>query len=216
MKRTLLITGACALMLVAAACGERNEVVEDGPVENAAAESGVGSNPVSNAAQDAASAAVGAASAVTAGRTTAGFVTNAAIGNMYEIESSRMALDKARSPELKQYAQRMIDDHTKTMAEMKELVGSLPDVTVPTAMDERRQGMIDNLRQAPAENFDQVYIGQQTAAHTESVELHETYADSGDNEPLKAMATKHLPTLRAHLEMARGMGQGGGQGSGGQ
>ena len=51
MKRTLMISGAFAAALALPACGEKNEVVEDGPVENASAQSGVGSNPVSNAAQ---------------------------------------------------------------------------------------------------------------------------------------------------------------------
>lgn len=212
MKRTLLITGASALLL-AAACSEKSEVVEDGPVENASAESGVGSNPVSNMAQDATSAAVGTVSAATLGRTTEGFVTNAAIADMYEIESSRLALKQAQSPELKKFAQRMIDDHTKMAAQMKTAAGSAQGVTLPTAMDERRQGMIDNLRQAPAGGFDEVYRTQQTAAHGESLTLHQTYAENGDNPQLKALAAQHTPMIQQHLEMVRGMGgNGGGQG----
>ena len=215
MKRTLMLSGAFAAVLTLAACGEKNEVVEDGAVENASAESGVGSNPASNMAQDAASGAVGAVSAVTAGRTTAGFVGGAANGDMYEIASSQLALQKAQSPELKKFAQRMIDEHTMTSAEMKKVVGSMPDVTIPTAMDERRQGMVDNLKQAPANNFDQVYIAQQTASHQENVELHQTYAENGDNPALKALAAKHLPMITQHLQQIRAMGQGGGQGGAG-
>jgi putative membrane protein len=219
MKRSLLISGAFAALFAVAACGEKAEVVEDGPVENASAESGVGSNPVSNAAQDAASAAVGAASAVTAGRTTAGFVGGAANGDMFEIESSRIAAEKAQNPQVKQFAQRMIEEHTKSSADLKAAVQGAGDVTIPAAMDERRQGMVDNLRQAPAANFDQVYIGQQIAAHQENVELHQTYAENGDNAALKALAAKHLPMIQQHLQQARALGEasGGGQGgSGGQ
>ena len=206
MKRTLLISGAFAAMLAVAACGEKNEVVEDGPVENASAESGVGSNPVSNMAQDAASAGVGTASAVTLGRTTGGFVTNAAIADMYEIAAARLAAEKAQNPELKKYAQRLMSDHEKTMGEMKTAMGSAgADVTPPTAMDERRQGMVDNLRQAPADQFDRVYVAQQVAAHNEDVTLHRTYAENGDNAQLKQLAAKHLPTLEQHLQMAQAM-----------
>ena len=216
MKRTLLVSGAFAAMLAVAACGEKNEVVEDGPVENASAQSGVGSNPASNMAQDAASGAVGAVSAVTAGRTTPGFVGGAANGDMYEIESSKLALQKAKNPELKKYAQRMIDEHTKTSADLKAAAKGAGDVVIPTAMDERRQGMVDNLRQAPADGFDQVYIGQQTASHTENVELHQTYAENGDNPALKALAAKHLPMITQHLQQIRAMGgQGGGNAAGG-
>ena len=209
MKRTLMISGAFAAALALTACGEKNEVVEDGPVENASAESGVGSNPASNMAQDAASAAVGTVSAVTAGRTTPGFVGGAANGDMYEIESSKLALQKATNPQLKQYAQRMIDEHTKTSADLKAAAGSVEGVVIPTKMDERRQGMVDNLRQAPANGFDAVYIAQQTASHQENVELHQTYADAGDNPALKALAAKHLPMITQHLQQIRAMGEGG-------
>jgi putative membrane protein len=209
MKRTLLISGAFAAMLAMAACGEKNEVVEDGPVENASAESGVGSNPVSNAAQDAASAAVGTASAVTAGRTTGGFVTNAAIGDMYEIESSRLAEKQSKSADLKKFAAQMIKDHTMSSAELKKAAAGVEGATIPTAMDERRQGMIDNLKQA-GDKFDEVYHAQQTAAHSENVALHRTYAENGDNVALKALAAKHLPIIEGHLKMAEGMGGHGG------
>lgn len=220
MKRTLMLSGAFAAMLALAACGEKSEVVEDGPVENASAESGVGSNPVSNMAQDAASAAVGTTSAVTLGRTTEGFVTNAAIADMYEIESARLAAKQAQSPELKQFAQKILDDHTKMSGDLKKAAGGAQGVTVPTAMDERRQGMIDNLKQAPAGNFDQVYRTQQVAAHQESLTLHQTYAENGDNPQLKALAAQHTPMIRMHLERVQGMqggqgGQGGGQQGGG-
>ncbi len=213
MKRSLLISGAFAALLTVAACNERNEPVEDGPIENASAESGVGSNPVSNAAQDAASAAVGTTSAVTLGRTTEGFVSNAAIGDMYEIESSRLAVQQAKSPELKKFAQQMIDDHTKSSAELKTAVGSAQGVTIPTAMDERRQGMIDNLRQA-GDRFDEVYRSQQAAAHRENVELHQTYAENGDNAQIKAVAAKHLPIIQGHLRMIEAMGGQGGSAEG--
>jgi putative membrane protein len=210
-----MISGAFAALLSVTACGEKNEVVEDGAVENASAASGVGSNAASNTVQDAASAAVGAASAVTAGRTTAGFVGGAANGDMYEIESSKLALQKAKNPQLKQYAQRMIDEHTKSSADLKAAVGSAEGVVIPTAMDERRQGMIDNLRQAPADGFDQVYIAQQTASHQENVELHQTYAENGDNAAIKALAAKHLPMITQHLQQIRAMGEGAKGGSGG-
>jgi len=215
MRHALMLSGALAAALTLAACGERNEVVEDGPVENASAESGVGSNAASNTVQDAASAAVGTVSAATLGRTTGGFVTNAAIGDMYEIESSRLALKQAQSPELKKYAQRMIDEHTKSSADLKAAVGSAQGVTIPTAMDERRQGMIDNLRQAPAGGFDEVYRAQQIAAHEENATLHRTYADAGDNAAVKALAAKHLPMIEQHLQQIQAMsgGKGGSQGN---
>ncbi len=207
--RTGALTAIVAGVLGLAACGERNEPVEDGPVEAASADSGVGSNPASNTVQDAASAAVGSASAATLGRTTEGFVTNAAISNMYEIEAGKLASEKARNEALKAFGQQMVKEHTAMAAEMKStLAGAGVTATPPTAMDERRQGMIDNLRQAPPEGFDQVYRAQQIAAHQESLTLARTYAENGDNAPLKALAAKSAPMIEGHLNKAQALPEG--------
>lgn len=205
MKRTLFISGAFAALLAVSACSERAEVVEDGPVENASAESGVGSNPVSNSVQDAASGAVGAASAATLGRTAQGFVTGAAMGDRFEIESSRLALQQAQSADLKRYAQTMIDDHTRMSAELKTAAATAEGVTVPTALDERRQGLLDNLRQTPAGGFDAAYRTQQIASHEEALAFARTYADAGDNAALRAHAVKGAPMIQNHLQMVQAM-----------
>ena len=207
--RLLFLSAAAAASLALVGCGERNEPVEDGPIEAASSGSGVGSNPASNAVQDTASAAVGTVSAATLGRTTEGFVTNATVSNMYEIESGRLAGERAKNPALKSFGQRIVKDHTAMMAEMKAALPAGGGVAAPTAMDERRQGMIDNLKQAPAEAFDGVFRAQQVAAHEESLTLHRTYAENGDNAQLKALAAKGAPMIQAHLEMIRAVAEDG-------
>jgi putative membrane protein len=205
MKRLLVCSAALVTALTLAACGDR-QGSDSGAVEEASSESGIGSNPASNAAQDAASQAVGAASALAAGNTTEGFATAAAVSDMYEIQAARVALEKSQNARVKQFAQRMIDHHTQMSTELKAAVGQAgAQITLPTQLDERRQGLVDNLKQAPANNFDDVYANQQVAAHTEAVELVETYANNGDNAALKAHAAKGLPMIRQHLEQARAL-----------
>jgi putative membrane protein len=218
MKRTFAISAALAAALSLAACGERNEPVEDGPIEDASAKSGVGSNEASNAVQDAAAEAVGAASAATAGRTTGGYVPAAAISDMYEIEAGRIAGEKAQHADLKAFAKMLVTDHTKSSGEMKTAAGSAQGVQMPSAMDERRQGLIDNLKQASAQDFDKVFINQQVAAHEEALTLHRTYAENGDNAALKAFAAKTAPIIQAHHQRAEQLQQavmGGGAQAGG-
>lgn len=207
MIRRLAFTAAAVSALALAACGERNEAVEDGPVENASAESGVGSNPVSNTVQDAASGVVGAASAAAA-RTADLYVPAAAVSDMYEMESSKLALQKSSSADVKKFAQMMIDHHAKTTASLKTAAAGA-NVQLPPAMDERRQGMLDNLRQAPAGGFDGVYKAQQVAAHEEALTLHRTYADAGENAALKAVAVSAVPIIEQHLAAARALPEGG-------
>lgn len=208
MIRRLLVTStALSAALALAACGEKHEVVEDGPVEAASAQSGVGSNPVSNAAQDAASGVVGAASAATA-RTADLYVPAAAVADMYEIESSKLALQTSKNADVKKFAQMLIDHHTRTTAALKKAAAGA-NAALPTALDERRQGLIDNLKQTPAGGFDGVYRTQQIAAHEEALTLHRTYADAGENAALKGAAAAAVPIIEQHLTAARALPEGG-------
>lgn len=190
-SRILLATAAVASLTLVAACG---------PQEGAAPDQ---QNQPVNAAQDAASAVVGPTSAATLGATTVdGFVSSAAIGDMYEIESSRMALERATSAEVKALAQMIIDDHTAASAKLKSLVsgGQVQGATLPTEMDERRQGLIDNLRGAPDAEFDDRYLDQQANAHREALVLLNGYQTAGQSEPLKAFAAEIEPKIQAHLD----------------
>ncbi len=210
--RTLLIaTTALAL----AACGERDTASTtvssaETATENAANDAGtaisntasdVGNSEPVNAVQDAVGGVVGQATAATANSVDA-YVRNAALGDMYEREASRIALEKSKSAAVKKFAQQMITDHTATTAEVKKIIASDKlALSPPATLDDRRQGFIDNLRSAPAADFDKVYLDQQTAAHKEALTLHKSYVDDGDNASLKAFATKTAPKVQMHLDM---------------
>ena len=200
MKRTLALTAAALAALSLAACNQNQGEDE---VAEASAETGVGSNPASNLVQDATGAAVGVASAATAGRTTQGYVSNAAEGDLYEVQAAEIAMTKSNSPQIKELAAMIKKDHTAAAAEMMQAVRSAPDATIPPKLDERRQGFLDNLKQAPADQFDKVWLTQQEAAHEEALTLHRTYADAGDNAALKAHAAKTAPIIEKHLEHVR-------------
>lgn len=191
-----LLVGVAAAALTLTAC-QRNEAETANPGQ---------SEPV-NAAQDAMSAAVGTVSSATLGQTTEGFVTNAAISDMYEIEAGKIAQEKGQAQAVKDFGAMMVKDHTASSNEMKPLAQAA-NVTVPTQMDERRQGLIDNLRAASAADFDETYIDQQIAAHEEAHNLLAGYAQDGENAGLKAFAAKTAPIVQGHLEKARSMDNG--------
>ena len=92
-------------------------------------------------------------------RTTKGFVTAAATSDMYEITAGKIALQRAQSPAVKEFAQKMVDAHTETTAKLKSILASNNiDVVPPVHVDYRRQGMLDDLRGAKAQDFDHRYI----------------------------------------------------------
>lgn len=161
-----------------------------------------------NTVQDMAAGPVGVGSAATIGaNTTDGFVTSAAMGDMYEIEASKIALQRSKNADIKKLAQMLIDHHTAMTADLKAaLAAGKVNVAPPTALDERRKGMLDNLRAAGDADFDLAYLHQQLAAHLEALTLHKGYGTMGDNATLKAVADKAAPKIQQHLDAIRKVG----------
>lgn len=128
------------------------------------------------------------------------FVQKASMSNMFEIESSKIALQKATDPEVKAFAQQMLDDHTKAGTEMKAAVAEaqLPANLIATKLDDKHQGKIDALNEKKGDDFDQKFVEIQEDAHDDAVSLFEKYADKGESPPLKIFAAKTLPVLKQH------------------
>lgn len=196
----------CAPLLALAACG-------DNAATNASADAGNAASTALDKAEDSAGAAVGAANAPLV-NTADAYVAGAATGDLYEIESSRLALERSQSAEVKKFAQQMVTDHTATTAALKAaLAQSGLSLTPPAALDARRQGMLDNLRAASAADFDRVYLDQQTAAHQEALTLHSSYAEDGDNDALKKLAATTAPKVQHHFDMVKQLDAGGADGT---
>jgi putative membrane protein len=135
--------------------------------------------------------------------TTKGFVEAAAISDMYEVEAGKIAAQRAQSPAVKDFANQMIQAHTETTEKLKGILASNSiNVTPPAHVDNRRQGLLDDLRGAKAENFDDRYIDQQVAAHKEANILMRGYAKSGDNRAVKEFAATTDQAVKMHLSMA--------------
>jgi len=131
------------------------------------------------------------------------FVTKAAIGDLFEIESSKLAQERAQ-PTGKTFADRMIKDHSETSAELKALVSSgKVRATLPASLDNSHQSKLDKPKGLNGAQFDRQYDDMQRAAHKNAVSMFERYAKRGDNADLKAFASKHLPHLQEHWKMAQ-------------
>jgi putative membrane protein len=136
--------------------------------------------------------------------TTADFVKEVAISDMFEIESSKLA-QEGNAPE-KTFASQMVTDHTKTSTELKSLVSSgKVQAELPTALDSSHQDKLDKLKGESGKDFSSDYDSDQVSAHKDAVSLFNRYAKGGDNSDLRDWAGKTLPALQHHLEMAEGL-----------
>jgi putative membrane protein len=132
------------------------------------------------------------------------FVNKVAISDIFEIQSSQLALSKQADKDTKPFAQRMVTDHQKTSKELKSLVdGGKVKATLPSALDAEHQKMLDDLKAKNGKDFDQSYDQIQVKAHQDAVALFNAYAKSGDDPELKKWAAKTLPNLERHLTMAQ-------------
>jgi putative membrane protein len=179
MKKVIVLAAACALLAAPAAA----QTMKD-RAKHAAETTGVGS-------------AMGLAP------TTQDFVKNAAMSDMLEIESSKLAQEKADA-QSKEFAGHMVQDHSKTSSELKQMIDSgKVQAQLPMALDDAHQKKLDKLKAMNGKDFDKNYDSMQKSAHKDAVSLFERYAKAGDNPELKAWAAKTLPDLKNHYQMAQ-------------
>jgi putative membrane protein len=132
----------------------------------------------------------------------ADFAVNAADGGLYEVQLATLALTKATSSRVKQFAQMMVDDHSKANAELKSLA-SQKNIVLPDVMSEKCQKKYYDLDQKKQGNeFDREYIDQMVKDHKEDIDVFEKEADKGNDGEVKSWASGKIATLRHHLEEA--------------
>lgn len=130
------------------------------------------------------------------------FADDASAKSLAEVQTGRLALEKSRSADVKVFAQKMIDDHTKANQELAN-VAKNAKVTLSdeAALMDKAKKLI--LEQRDGEDFDAAYANNQVMAHEKTIDLFEDYLREGKNTYLKAFATETLPKLKHHLEMAK-------------
>src|SRR5688500_8610911 len=190
--RIVKLSTVTAFALAVAACNTEagNDVSTDvNLAEDSAANDVLGANASGNVATATPTDAAGFANAVAA-------------ADLYEVESARLAADKASNAEVKSLAQHIRTDHEKSTSDLKSAAGTA-NITVAPRMDAEKQGMLDQLKTAArGADFDRLYVEQQKTAHQKALDLLQGYSSGGDNEALKAFATKTSAAVKSHLDHA--------------
>jgi putative membrane protein len=133
------------------------------------------------------------------------FVNLAAASDMFEVESSKVALQRSTDAGVKKFAQMMIDAHTKTTATLKGLIKDQNNLSPPTALPSDLQGKLDALGSVAPADFDKTYLDDQVDGHQSALNVMQRYAKDGDLEPLKQFAAHTAPTVQQHLDKAKAL-----------
>jgi len=183
-------------MLAAAACGQRNDTGANAAM-NDSSMTGTNMDTGNMATND--NMAMSPTSAQ-------GFVNAAAASDKFEIESSKLANDAGASAATKAFAAKMISAHTASTTKLKSTTGGMtPPVTPDDTLTAEQQSTLDNLKTLKGADFDAAYKTAQVDAHTKTLDVLKAYSASGDTPALKTFADGLIPTVTAHLNMAKGL-----------
>lgn len=130
------------------------------------------------------------------------FMNDAAVANMLEIATSKVALAKATSPWAKEFAKEMIDEHTGAQNELS-LVAQAKGVKLPTGLPAKQQAIVVMLQGTPALSFDEAYRKVQIQGHEQTSAKFDLEVKSGHDSGARNYAIKILPAVRMHLKLAK-------------
>jgi putative membrane protein len=216
MLRFLTASSVFALCLSAglAVAQTPNPTSPSAPGSNAGVSGGARTSPSGTGSGGTATPTPGSSTAAQGGSSTAAqqslsepevtFMKKAAASDMTEIETSRVALTKATRPEIKQFAQQMIDDHTKLSAQMQQLAQARGMQLPPR--DPSVEAMVSKLNGLSGAKFDQEYVKGQVAGHRDASKLFHAEGTAARDPQLKQLVAQATPIIDQHLQHAEQLG----------
>jgi len=130
------------------------------------------------------------------------FVEDTAMGNMAEVKLGELAKEKGSTTEVKNFGQRMIDDHTKANDSLKQLAGQ-KSITMPGDVSAADKATYDRLSKLSGRAFDRAYMDEMVKGHEKVATALRHEESVGKDPDVKSWASKTLPTVEEHLKMAR-------------
>lgn len=130
------------------------------------------------------------------------FIEKAAQGSLAEVEFGKLAAQKASSSDVKQFGQRMADDHAKANAELQQLASG-KGINLPSDLDRSQKREYDKLQKLSGADFDREYTKEMVSDHKKDVKEFQSASKNAKDGDVKNLAAKTLPTLEEHLKLAQ-------------
>jgi len=133
------------------------------------------------------------------------FMKTAAMDGMAEVKLGEIASKQGASDKVKEFGQKMVEDHGKANDELKS-VASTKSFTLPGDVSAKSKMAMARLEKLHGAAFDSAYIKEMKAGHLAAISLFQKEASKGKDADLKAFAEKTLPTIKEHYSMISSMG----------
>jgi putative membrane protein len=126
------------------------------------------------------------------------FATDAANAGLAEVAMGKLASEKATNPQVKEFGNMMVMDHTKANEELMA-IAKTKNITLPVAPDEEHQKKAADIGAKTGKDFDKAYVDAMVDGHKKVASMLEDASKNCKDADLMAFATKTLPTVKAHL-----------------
>jgi putative membrane protein len=187
MKKTFLNFAIISSMMFAVACGN-NPNANDDAVDTA--------QKMNDQMEDANTNAVSSSDA--------DFAVKATDAGLAEVEMGKLAVSKATNPDVKAYAQMMVDDHTQANDRLMAIAGN-KGITLPANMGDDHKRHMDDLAKKNGRDFDKAYMDMMAADHDKVVSMFKKGSEDLQDADLRAFANETLPVLNKHQEQAKAL-----------
>jgi putative membrane protein len=129
------------------------------------------------------------------------FVTSAQEGNLAEVEAARLVEQKSTNPAVKDFASRMVTDHTRDSEQLKTLA-SAEGVTLPSALSAAERTQDESWQKLSGTKLNDAYLRDELQDHKETISAFENEIEHGQDKAVKKYAEQTLPTLQDHIRIA--------------
>ncbi|CAA9531694.1 MAG: hypothetical protein AVDCRST_MAG62-1944 [uncultured Sphingomonas sp.] len=131
------------------------------------------------------------------------YIFHAGAGDVFEITSSMILLQKSQNPAVRSYATMLIDHHTQTTNLTLATAKSAGVMPPPPELSPQQKAQIGQLHAAPPAGIDRLYLAQQVPSHQQALAINGGYAQSGDVPALRQTAGSAVPIVTSHLQQAQ-------------
>ena len=130
------------------------------------------------------------------------FIEEAAKGGMFEVQSGQMAAQKASDAGVKEFANKLVQDHGKANDELKQ-IAEAKGVKMPDKEKMGDRHEMDKLKKLNGAAFDREFAQHSVKDHQKDIKEFEKATQKVKDPDVKAWAEKQLPVLKEHLAMAQ-------------
>jgi putative membrane protein len=134
------------------------------------------------------------------------FIKEAASGNLMEVQLGKVARDKGRSQDVKDFGDLMVLDHSKANVELTTIATQM-NLRLPLKVARKHAVIISELSNLSGNAFDKKYLQTVAKIHLKNITRYKKAAKNLKDQDLKTWAVNRLPVLDQHLQLARQVAQ---------